>query len=322
MRMMGKHQKEVDMSRLVDKVDDRLLTGRRDEEDGNEGGGIPGPEPNEEIIELYEQLGQDYKVYTYTDEQTGLSVSYHLYTPGAAEEGKQYPMIVFIGDASTVGPDLEKPVRECRGAMVWASAEEQKKHPCFVLVPQYPGVILDDHEDFIITPYIELTGRLIRSVAASHAVDRSRIYGTGQSMGCMTSLILHAEYSNLFAACMFVDGQWASAELEGLKARKFLYFAAEGDLKAHDGMSELVQIWKENKVPVNEILLDAKEPLDKQDADLSHALSEGNMINCITWKLGSVLPDGIPVGTIEHMYAFDFAYRLESAREWLLAQHT
>lgn len=27
-------------------------------------------------------------------------------------------------------------------------------------------------------------------------------------MGCMTTLILASEYPDLYAACMFVDGQW------------------------------------------------------------------------------------------------------------------
>ena len=308
------------MSKLVEKVDERLLTGRQEENGTEAAVAIPGPAPNEQIQKLYEKLGSSYTLHTYTDEQTGLCVSYHLYTPETVEEGKQYPMVVFIGDASTVGRDPAKPVRECRGAMVWASEEEQKKHPCYVLVPQYPGVILDDHEDFIITPYIELTGRLIRAAAASNPVDPARIYGTGQSMGCMTSLILHAKYSDLFAACMFVDGQWDSTELEGLKERTFLYFAAEGDLKAHDGMSELEQIWLKEGIPFGDFVLDAKDSPDKQNEDLARALAQGNRINCITWKLGSVLPDHIPVGTIEHMFAFDYAYRLESAREWLLAQ--
>ena len=45
-------------------------------------------------------------------------------------------------------------------------------------------------------------------MSEEYAVDTDRIYGTGQSMGCMTTLILASEFPDLYAACMFVDGQW------------------------------------------------------------------------------------------------------------------
>lgn len=106
-------------------------------------------------------------------------------------------------------------------------------------VPTYPETILDDHNGYTTTEYVELTKRLIDSVAGTYAVDSGRIYGTGQSMGCMTTLILASEYPDLYAACMFVDGQWDASKLKGLEGQTFVYFAAEDDERSfnHIGIS-------------------------------------------------------------------------------------
>ena len=89
------------------------------------------------------------------------------------------------------------------------------------------------------TEYVELTKRLIESVSGRYAVDAGRIYGTGQSMGCMTTRILASEYPDLYAGCMFVDGQWDVSTLMPLAEQKFVYFAAEGDSSAYAGANEL-----------------------------------------------------------------------------------
>ena len=116
-------------------------------------------------------------------------------------------------------------------------------------MPTYPETILDDHSGYTTTEYVELTKRLIESVASSYAVDANRIYGTGQSMGCMTTLILASEYPDLYAACMFVDGQWDVSTLKGLEGQKFVYFAAEDDASAYSGMSEVMAMFDADSVP-------------------------------------------------------------------------
>ena len=48
-------------------------------------------------------------------------------------------------------------------------------------------------------------------------------------MGCMTTLILASEYPDLYAVCMFADGQWDTKLLSNLEGQTFVYFAAEDD---------------------------------------------------------------------------------------------
>ena len=305
------------MSVLVDWVDMTLFHPK--EERGKPHKPMVFPE-NPELQEMYGRVEGQYTRFVYEDPQTGLSISYNLYIPDGMTETARYPLVVFIGDASTVGKDAEKPIRACRGAMIWMTREEQRKHPCYVLVPQYPSVILDDHEGFVTTPYVELTQRLVREAVKGHRVDPSRVYATGQSMGCMTFMLLHAKYPDLFAACIFVDGQWEYEELEGLRDRKFIYFAAEGDPKAYESMCELSQNWKALGVNVAEVTLDAQAPLTQQDAEIRQMLAQRQSINCVTWKRGSVLSQGVPEGMIEHMFSFDPPYRLKIVRNWLFEQ--
>ena len=77
-------------------------------------------------------------------------------------------------------------------------------------------------------------------MSGNYAVDSDRIYGTGQYMGCMTTLILASEYPDLYAACMFVDGQWDTELLSNLEGQTFVYFAAEDDTSAWTGAQDLM----------------------------------------------------------------------------------
>ena len=89
---------------------------------------------------------------------------------------------------------------------------------------------------------MEATARLIDSVKTKYDVEASRVYGTGQSMGCMTTLILASAHPDLYAGCLFVDGRWDASSLKGLEGQHFVYFAAEDDERAFTGMGEVIAI--------------------------------------------------------------------------------
>ena len=180
---------------------------------------------------------------TYKDSQTGKQITYNLYLPEGYDESKSYPMVVFIADSSCTGSDATRSLTQGLGGVVWASAEWQAAYPSIVCVPTYPETILDDHGSYTTTDYVEMTYRLINAVSDEYAVDTNRIYGTGQSMGCMTTLILASEHPELYAACMLVDGQWDVSTLKGLEGQNFVYFAAEDDQSANAGMQEVMQMY-------------------------------------------------------------------------------
>ena len=224
----------------------------------------------------------------YTDAETGLSVTYNLYLPEGYDENGSYPTVVFIADASCVGDDATRSLTQGRGALVWASEEWQSVNPSIVVVPTYPETILDDHDGYSTTEYVELTKRLIDAVSEEYAVDTDRIYGTGQSMGCMTTLILASEYPDLYAACMFVDGQWDVSTLSGLEDQTFVYFAAEDDESAYKGLQEVMAMFDEDGAAYSYEQWDGTWSADELTDAAKTLFAKGTDANFISWKTGTI----------------------------------
>lgn len=243
-------------------------------------------EDEEELIATYAEA---FDQLTYTDEETGLTITYNLYLPEGYDESQEYPMVVFIGDSTCAGTDAEYSLTQGRGALVWASEEWQSVYPTIVAVPTYPETILDDQDGYNTTEYVELTKRFIDYMTEEYSVDTDRIYGTGQSMGCMTTLILASEYPDLYAACMFVDGQWDTSLLANLEGQTFVYFAAEDDTSAYNGMQELMSRFDEDSAEYTYVQWDGTWSVD----DLSEAATElftgeADGAYFISWATGSI----------------------------------
>lgn len=228
---------------------------------------------------------------TYTDEETGLSITYNLYLPEGYDESEEYPMVVFIGDSSCAGTDATYSLTQGRGGLVWATEEWQSVYPTIVAVPTYPETILDDHGSYTTTEYVELTKRFIDYMAEEYAVDTDRIYGTGQSMGCMTTLILASEYPDLYAACMFVDGQWDISLLEGLEGQTFVYFAAEDDTNAWNGMQEVMTMFDDANVEYTYAQWDGTWSVDELSSAAGELFtSDSTNAYFISWATGTIEP--------------------------------
>lgn len=265
------------------------------------------------VVSKFEQL-------TYTDEETGLSITYNLYLPENYDEEKEYPMVVFIADSSCAGNDATRSLSQGRGALVWASDEWQSVYETIVAVPTYPVTILDDHGSYTTTEYVELTKRFIDYMKENYAVDENRIYGTGQSMGCMTTLILASEYPDLYAACMFVDGQWDVSALSGLKDQTFVYFAAEDDENAYKGMNEVMTMFDENSVSYKYEQWDGNWTTDELSAAAESLFTEDENQYFISWKTGTIDASSSKMGgsAAYHMASFDYAYNCIAVMEWLI----
>ena len=238
-----------------------------------------------------------------------------------AAAAEPLPLVVFIADSTSVGRDLSAPLAQGYGGIIWASQSEQEKHPCYVLVPEYPEIIIDDNNGSVVTDYVELTARMIQTVAAENAVDTDRIYGTGQSMGCMTMLYLASNHPDLFAAELFVSGQWQISEISNLETQRFFYVTAGGDMKASQGQAEVLADMEAKGVPVSTSYeWDANWSDTEYETVLRPMLEEGNSINIGQFAVGSVL-EANPGRGIEHMASFDCVYRIDALRNWLFLQH-
>ena len=228
---------------------------------------------------------------------------------------------------------------------MWAAKEWQAVHPSIVAVPAYPVTILNDHDGYTTTEYVELTKRFIDYVSGKYAVDKKRIYGTGQSMGCMTTLILASEYPDLYAACMFVDGQWDTEALRGLEKQTFVCFAAEDDERAWQGARELMKQFDGDGVSYAYGQWDGNLRPEGLTDETGKLFGDKNKRYFISWKAGTVEPkampsrqdsaDGVPApgpggdrkpgdegmkSGSYHMASFDYAYNCVAVMEWLFAQ--
>ncbi len=258
--------------------------------------------------------------YTYEDEETGLSIEYNLYLPEGYDASGSYPLVVFIADSSCVGKPAAASLTQGRGALVWASEEWQAVHPTIIAVPKYDVTVLDDHSGYTTTEYVELTKRFIDSLSGEYAVDTERIYGTGQSMGCMITLILASEYPDLYAGCMFVDGQWDVSTLSGLEDQTFVYFAAEDDSKAWTGAQEVMAMFDTDAEPYAYAQWDGNWSVDELSAAAQEFFNDDEKQYFISWTTGTIQASGGGMGASYHMASFDYAYNCVAVMEWLFRQ--
>lgn len=287
------------------------------------GGGMGMAKKNdEELTAMLSETVDKFSKDEYSDEETGLTVPYNIYLPENYDESKSYPMIVFIGDMTTVGTDMEYSLTQGWGGIVWATESEQEKNESIVLVPVYPETILDDHDGYVTTDYVGLTPRMIESVAEKYSVDTDRIYGTGQSMGAMTTLYLAANNPDLYAAVLIVDGQWNVNEIKGIENVNMIYIAAGGDKSAYSGQEEVKAMLETDGVTYSEVSgLDAQAERSELEEAVSTMLDEGSSINFITWEAGTVLAEGqSSEGAGEHMASFDYGYKLSAVRDWIFSK--
>lgn len=287
---------------------------------GEPSGGMGGSsgETDAQLQAMIDEVSDKFFQDDYTDEETGLTVTCNVFLPEDADPEAEYPVVFFITDSSTVGRGAEASLTQGWGGLVWATAAEQAKHPSIVIVPTFDEVILDDHAGFVTTGYIDLMPRLVRTMAERWGGDMDRLYATGQSMGCMTFLITAAQDPDLFAAELFVDGQWDITTLTGLESQRFIYLAAGGDAKAVGGQDEVMAMLDADGVPYGYAQdWDAQADAETLTALTEELLADGNAIHFIRWRTGTVLNGG---GGMEHMASFDYAYKLEAARDWLFDQ--
>ena len=273
-------------------------------------GNIYRPEKSDdkELQSLITEYLPKFKTHNYSDDVTGLNIAYSVYLPEGYSSGRKFPVVFFIADGSSAGKEPQYSLTQGLGGLIWC------RHDCIVIVPSFPSIVLDDHNGFVESDYVELAGRFVNWAVKNYNTDESRVYATGQSMGCMTFLVLSSRHPEMFTACMFVSGQWDINVLKGLEGRKFVYLASAGDPKASAGMNEVIDMFTRDNAGKFSVFteVDAKKP--------DVRLENGQAANFIMFRKGSTLPEGTEGNYSEHMTSFDYAYRIEAVRNWLTAQ--
>lgn len=267
--------------------------------------------PHEEM----EKARRSFKKFKYINNSK--IIDYNFYIPENISENEYYPLIVFISDRSLVGQEITAPLNFTVGGPIWATDTVQKKHKCFVLVPQYNETISTMEPK---SEYVNVTIGLIQEIKEKYAIDKNRIYGTGQSMGAMVLLYLLSNRPDVYTAGLIVDGHWNLSELHGLVDATFTYFAAEGDPNPYNGQNELKQYFEDNNVTYcNMSHVNAQEKVEILNQEAEKMYKNGNKRNFITYANGTVLTPGSS-GKGEHMASFKYGYRIETVRDWLFDQ--
>ena len=281
---------------------------------GGMGQGMPGSE-DPDVQSVLEETKGSFESFSWTDEERGITLSYSLFIPTDYNENESYPLIMFIPDATGAGLPSETIADSYYGVAVWASGAEQEKHPSFVLVPSYTETVTDD--SWNASSQLDSTVSLINCLAEVYNIDRNRLYATGQSMGCMSSLYLNSAYPDLFAASLYVSGQWDISVLDVLEHQSFFYITAGGDSKASGGQTQVMELFDADQAAYSYGTWSAQEEKEIQDENALALIREGHSANLIRFETGTVLNGE---NGMEHMASFNYAYKIEAVRDWLFEQ--
>ena len=281
---------------------------------GGPGGMMSSADP--EIQAVLDENADKFEQFVFDDPVTGISLEYSLFIPEGYDESASYPLLMFIPDSTGAGKTARQIVEQYYGATVWVTDEEQAKHASFVLVPAFSETVVKD--DWSVSEQVETLVNLIAQLQQDYSIDADRVYATGQSMGCMTSLYLNSKYPDLFAASMFVSGQWDITVLKPLEEKSFFYITAGGDAKASGGQDEVMAMLDADGVPYSFGTWSAQNSSEEQDTAVDALLAEGHAINMVRFETGTVFKEG--ESGMEHMASFNYGYRLTAVRDWLFAQ--
>ena len=246
----------------------------------------------------------DFRQEVFRDPETGGTLRYNIFIPKGYTEKEKYPLVLFMHDASGAGQEDTWTLRQGLGAVIWASPREQAKHPAIVLAPQYDEVVTDD--SYAHTASAELTAELVRHIMRTYTVDSSRVYVTGQSMGCMMAYFLMSHYPDFFTAGLLVAGHWNTAELAPM-SRMPLWLVSGGG-KSQSGAEGAIRVWEAHGGEASS----AEWPLSASDRD------RDDMTSALIARGGNIHYSHLTGGS--HFDTWRAAYGFGAVRDWLFRQ--
>ena len=301
-------------------------------------GGMGGPDKSgDEVLQgLIETEIPKFQQFSYIDEQSNITIEYNLYIPKNYDPNIKYPMVQFIPDASAFGKGTLFALKQGYGGLVWTTDEAQSKNECFVYVPAFNQGLKNDYptlnvrmssvvdDDYNVSEDVFVNIECIKDICKKYSIDTDRIYTTGQSMGGILSFFYAAYFNDVFAAYMPVGSQFDNSVVQYLPNSdignaNIIYLVSEGDTKASAGMNELISILGEDESKYSFRKFSIKETYETQNKIVNEAIAEGKNLNLFMFNKGEVVPEGVNSNN-EHMYSFDYAYKIDAAREYLFTK--
>lgn len=193
--------------------------------------------------------------------------------------------------------------------------------PLLCARPQIDRSIHLTSNGFRAAPELETIKALLDDVISRYPVDRARIYATGQSRGCMASCELNIRYPKLFAASLFVAGQWSPERMaERCADCRFWIFVSEHDARAFPGMNAVTDAMEAAGARVRRYRWDAKESPEALAALARETMGDDAAVRYTVFCGSSVVPpegDDTPGGN--HTSTWNVVYPIEPVRERLFS---
>ena len=250
-------------------------------------------------------------------------IPYNLYSPKNPEEGKLYPLVMFIHDAGPCGPDPKITLAQGHGAISFATPEWQAEHPCFVLAPQIDRHVHLTNDDSTCSKELYDIKDMVDYIVANNPVDSSRVYATGQSMGCMASCQMNILWPDFFAASLLVAGQWDAQRMaDAYDGNKYWILVSEHDAKAFPGMNAVTEAIEAKGVEIARYRWDGKAGPAKLSELARQAVAENPSVNVryTVFNDSSVVPEGEEDGPgSNHVNTWPVVYPIAGVREWLFS---
>jgi predicted peptidase len=261
----------------------------------------------------------DFLQREYSDPETGDSIGYNLFIPKGYDPRKSYPLVLFMHDAGATSDIVTTTLVQGLGAISWASPQDQAKREAFVLAPQFASQVVNDQSEA--TSLLDTTINLVRKIAGEYAIDTNRLYATGQSGGAMMTIAMNIKYPDVFAASYLVAGQWDPAKVAPLAGHRMWVVVSEGDAKAYPTENAMMDVYEGQGARVSRTVWDGtfspaafKAAFEKLDA-------EGNAINYVALKKGTVVPPGQEDSPgANHVNTWRIAYTIDEIRDWIFRQ--
>jgi predicted peptidase len=150
---------------------------------------------------------------THWDAPSGIKVIYRFATPEKIEEGKTYPLILFLHGAGERGSDNNQQLKH--GVMPILENARKLDEPLYLIAPQCPkeewwSPLAADRLRLADAggknELMEAVLALVERTAEKHPIDRSRIYITGISMGGFGTWDMLTRAPDTFAAAIPICG--------------------------------------------------------------------------------------------------------------------
>lgn len=278
-------------------------------------GGIMG---NDAIITL--DLNKFEDNHFYNDPSTGTVLHYNLFKPEGYEgSNEEYPLVLFIPDAGAVSSDWERVLNQGNGGTVWVSDDWQADNPCFVVTMIYEDKYINDYWEYY-NGYLYGTINLLKDLIDKYPIDTDRVYSTGQSMGCMATMVMMREEPGLIDAGYLLAGQWDPEDIKDIYNENILFLVSEDD-PADGKLTADEEMWKTMGAATADSNISVLNTEEERAQIVENLVSQdANMYFLrITSGEGSLNGDGTAAKG-SHRMTWRLGYDLPGVKEWLFAQ--